>query len=64
MIVLSVYLDGGNTSFLILAILTSLPPAELVTRFQLFSYQLNDMISSIGISEHCFPSYGGTSSVV
>ena len=49
---LSIYLDGRNTSFLILAILAALPPAELVTRFQLFSYQLNDTISSIGIAEH------------
>jgi len=30
-----------------------LPPADLVTRFQLFSYQLNDTVSSIGIAEHC-----------
>jgi len=34
--------------------------SDLVTHFQLFSYQLNDTIPSIGIAEHCsFTSYGG-----
>src|SRR5271170_2841515 len=27
--------------------------SDLVTHFQLFSYQLNDTIPSIGIAEHC-----------
>src|SRR5271156_2615575 len=31
-----------------------LPPADLVTRFQLFSDQLNDTMSPVGIAEHCF----------
>jgi|SRR5271155_1729062 len=31
----------------------SLSPADLATRLQWFSYQLNDTISPIGIAEHC-----------